>query len=365
MNSLLILMIILTNTFIKKDNSTNGNFYRAHEKFVADESIYKKNVSSEILMPHGDIVALDICNNINNLAQPRKQLFITDKYGYRNDKFNIENAEIILVGDSFIAGSSNTQENIPANILSKLISKKVYSLTSISGPDYYDYHIQKNLDKINKNSIVLLFYFEGNDFNYKFEQKKGLKYLNGVPIPYIKYLLGFGYERLEKNKDKIFIKFLKKIYQKNYLYKNIRPKSQRFTKKIIRKWTNSCPVEYHKIKNNNVGFYYKNINNFKNVSTHIIKNEKVLKMIKKVYFIPTKFSVYQTFITKEKNLKDEFEYLKFKYNELGIEVVDLTQILTSSANINLTNNSFIYWQDDTHWNKFGIYAAMKYISENL
>ena len=81
MNSLLILMIILTNTFIKKDNSTNGNFYRAHEKFVADESIYKKNVSSEILMPHGDIVALDICNNINNLAQPRKQLFITDKYG--------------------------------------------------------------------------------------------------------------------------------------------------------------------------------------------------------------------------------------------------------------------------------------------
>jgi hypothetical protein len=88
-------------------------------------------------------------------------------------------------------------------------------------------------------------------------------------------------------------------------------------------------------------------------------------MIKKVYFIPTKFSVYQTFITKEKNLKDEFEYLKFKYNELGIEVVDLTQILTSSANINLTNNSFIYWQDDTHWNKFGIYAAIKYFSENL
>ena len=94
-------------------------------------------------------------------------------------------------------------------------------------------------------------------------------------------------------------------------------------------------------------------------------NEKILSKLKKVYFIPTKYTVYKKYIGQGKIHKDDYNYLKLKYNELGIEVEDLTDILVSSAENNLKNNKLIYWPDDTHWNKIGIYAAMKYIFENL
>ena len=364
-NTLLIVVLIFLNLFLNNNYNENKNFYRAHEKFSSDKFIYKKNITSEMLMPHGDIIALEYCNKAKNLAQPRTQIFITDEYGFRNDKYNLNNSNIILVGDSYIAGSGNSQEYIPANILSELTNKKVYSITSISGPNYYEYHIKQNLDKLNKDSVILLFYFEGNDFDYKFKKKRSLKYFNNIPVPYFKYKLGFGYEKLERYKDIIFIKTFEKIYQKNYFYKNIRPKSQRLVKKLVAKWTNTCPIRYYEINDEKVGFFYKPIVNFSEISTHIIKDEKILDKMKKVYFIPTKYSVYQTILKNNKKPKHEYIYLKKKYNKLGVEVVDLTDILISSAITNLKYNRLIYWKDDTHWNYLGIFAAMEYISNNL
>ena len=364
-NLLVLIMSIFSNFFLIKNYEKNENFYRAHEKFATDKLNYKKNIKSNMVMPHGDIIAVDYCNKIENLAKPRRQNFITDQNGFRNDKFNINDAEIILVGDSFIAGSSNTQEDIPANIFNKLNKKKVYAITSISGPEYYEYHIKNHLDKLSKNSVILLFYFAGNDFNYEYKNNKNFIYFNDVQIPYLKYKLRFGYERLERNKDKIFIKIFDKIYTKNYFYKKIRPKSQTLTKKILAKWTNTCPVEYHKLKDDIVGFHYKPIKNYTNVSTHIITDEKILSKLKKVYFIPTKYTVYKKYIHQGKIDKTDYNHLKIKYNELGIEVEDLTDILVSAAENDLKNNKLIYWRDDTHWNKNGIYSAMKYIFENL
>ena len=48
------------------------------------------------------------------------QEFITDSYGIRNNKSKIKDAEIILVGDSFITANGNTQNHIPANVLSEI-----------------------------------------------------------------------------------------------------------------------------------------------------------------------------------------------------------------------------------------------------
>ena len=53
-------------------------------------------------MRFGDIYALD--GGLNNkrelIKENRVQKFITDKYGLRNDKYDIEEADILLVGDS-------------------------------------------------------------------------------------------------------------------------------------------------------------------------------------------------------------------------------------------------------------------------
>ena len=123
-NFLLLILTIPLNILLIKGLKEKDIFYRAHEKFIDEKGIYKKNISSEMMMPHGDIVAADHCVKHNNIIEPRIQKFITDKNGFRNDITDIEDAEIILVGDSFIVGSSNTQEDTPANILNKLTKKK-------------------------------------------------------------------------------------------------------------------------------------------------------------------------------------------------------------------------------------------------
>lgn len=365
LNLLLVISTILLNILMIKNLKDDDLFYRAHEKFISKDAIYQKNIFSEMLMPHGDIIPNSTCQIDKSIIEPRKQKFITDKNGFRNDKVEIEDAEIILVGDSFIAGTSNSQENIPANILGKITKKKVYAITAIEGPEYYEMHIEKNMDKLNKKAQILLFYFAGNDFNYRFKQNKKFIYHDGEPIPYLKYKIRFGYQRLERNKDKIFIKVLPNIYKNNFFYKKIRPKSQKFTKKILAKWTKNCSVKYNEINNIKIGFFYNSPKNFNSVSTHIITNQKILNKIKKIYYIPTKLQVYSKFINKEQINKDDYKYLKSRYEKLGIIVEDLTSILILSAQENLKQNKFIFWKDDTHWNELGIKAAMKYISNNI
>ena len=364
-NFLLIILTISLNTFMIKNLKDEDLFYRAHEKFVDKDAIYQKNISSEMLMPYGDIIPNATCGIEESIIEPRTQKFITDKNGFRNDKVEIEDAEIVLVGDSFIAGSSNSQENIPANILGKLSGKKVSAITVIEGPDYYKMHMEKNLNKLGKDTQILLFYFAGNDFNYQLKKDKNYIYHDGVPIPYLKYKIRFGYQRLERNKDKVFIKILSNIYEKNFFYKKIRPKSQRLTKEILSRWTKTCSVEYHKINNTKIGFYYNSPKNFTNVSTKIITNQKILNKIKKIYYIPTKIQIYSKYISNERINKADYEYLKLNYEKLGIEVEDLTNILILSAEKHLKQNKFIYWKDDTHWNELGIISAMKYISNDI
>ena len=361
----LFLILVSANLLFIKKLQDKEIFYRAHEKFSDKDFIYKKNINYEMTMPHGDIPALDFCNDSISINEVRTQKFITDKNGYRNDFYNLESADIVLIGDSFIAGSSSSQEDTPANILMNLTNKKVYSLASISDPESYEFHIKKNLKHMDKNIKLLIFYFAGNDFEYHFENNNKYLNYNGIQIPYLKYKIRFGYERLERNKDKLFIEKLSTLYKNNFFYKKIRPKSQRAYKKILSKWTNACLVEIQNIKNFDIGFYYKEIKNYKNVSTHIITDQEILKKIYKVYYIPTKYIIYKKYFNKEETKKNDLVYLKENYKKLGIQVEDLTPILQQAADDNLKNDKFIYWRDDTHWNKLGIITAMKFIENDL
>jgi hypothetical protein len=364
-NFLLITLTFSFNILLIKNLKEEDLFYRAHEKFIDKDAIYRKNISSVMTMPYGDIIPNAICKIERDIIEPRVQKFITDKYGFRNDKVNIEDADIILVGDSFVAGSSNSQEDIPSNIFSNFSEKKISAITVIQGPDYYNMHLERNLKNFSKHAEILLFYFAGNDFHYEFKKNKKFIFYQGIPIPYLKYKIRFGYERLERNKDKFFMKIFSKLYNKNFFYKKIRPKSQRLTKSMLANWTKTCPVEYHYINKIKVGFYYKPPTNFISVRTHIITNDEILKKIKKIYYIPTKFQVYSKHINNEEIKNDDYKYLKLNYEKLGIEVEDLTDILVKSADINLKNNKLIYWKDDTHWNKIGITTVIKHIAKQF
>ena len=78
-----------------------------------------------------------------------------------------------------------------------------------------------------------------------------------------------------------------------------------------------------------------------------------------------KFQIYSKYINNNKIKKNDYEYLKSNYEKFGIEVEDLTDVLVNSADNYLKKDKFIYWKDDTHWNKLGIISAMRYIAKEI
>jgi len=203
-------MIFIINVSFGK-NEKHGYFYRAHEKYKTKKARYQKNISDTIFMPYGDIYALDTRSDKKKdlIKEPRKQKFITDIYGIRNNLTKIEDAEIILVGDSFITANGTTQKYIPANILSEISGKKVASL-SYGGlnPAEYQMIINKYINIIKEDAKIFVFYFEGNDF-IKIDKPKinSSKYIywRGYEIPRFSGNIRFTYEKLEKKKDEFLL----------------------------------------------------------------------------------------------------------------------------------------------------------------
>ena len=201
-------------------NEKYGYFFRGHEKYTTKNKNYQKNVNDIIFMPHGDIYYKDGGLNKKRelIKEPRKQIFITDSHGYRND-IKIEDAKIILVGDSFISGTGTSHPHIPSSTLNKILNIEVASL-SFSGLDPIDYEkiIKKYLPIIKKDAKIYVFYFEGNDFRVKNNKindnnKNQIKSQEFQYLSIVKYKIRSGYERLERNKDKFLLKILP---DKNY-----------------------------------------------------------------------------------------------------------------------------------------------------
>ena len=146
-------------SFIFK-HENKRHYYRGHEKFYENRISYKKNINETIIMEHGELPVLDVCNNFKSQikTQKRKQVFITDDYGYRNSKINLKNADLIVVGDSLISGGSASDEDILSFQLNKFSKYKTVNL-AMGGIDPKDYEVilQKHLPLIKNESKY--FYF--------------------------------------------------------------------------------------------------------------------------------------------------------------------------------------------------------------
>ena len=361
-NVVLVLSLLLISALFKNEDSKN--FYRGHEKFYKKTS-YKKNINEIINIPHGDLIAVDACNyNTKELVEKRQQIFITDNYGFRNSKTKIEKTDLILIGDSLVAGSGLSDEYILSNQINDNSNIKTANIAlGGAGPSEYETMLIKYLNIINKKSKIFLFYFEGNDFEISNPDKIPKNSYKNMKIENYKYKIRFGYERLERNKDKLFIRNLN---YENFFYKKIRPKSQRFLKKIMLKWTDSCEVQYDLVDEKLTGFLWLNRNEEYKYKTYILENTEVLKRISKVFFIPTKASVYKEYTENIINFEtNKFLFLKKSYDKKNIEVIDLTLPLKLNIKKYLQNGEFLYFRDDTHLNKNGIEVITNYILRNI
>jgi len=115
-----------------------------------------------------------------------------------------------------------------------------------------------------------------------------------------------------------------------------------------------------------MGFYksYIDVTKSERSQTYIFKDKNIIKRIKAVFFIPTKWRVYSNFVNgggggENKLSNTSFNLLKSEYLALGIPVYDLTNALEIKAQKLLPINKYVFWRDDTHWNSLGVEAAME------
>jgi hypothetical protein len=369
-NSSIIIITVFIN-FGFGANEKYSHFYRAHEKHTTKQKTYKRNINDTIYMPFGDIYVMDagLDKRREKIKEPRKQIFITDNYGQRNNITDIKEADIIIVGDSFIVGTGVSQEYIPANALSKFSGKKVASL-AYGGlePNHYEELVNEYLKIIKPTAQIYVFYYDGNDFNSEINNKNveifdksKFFYWRGNKIPVISGKIRFAYERLERAKDKFLLKVMS---DKNFILRVVRAKSHILIRQFFSKLHNTnSPIKYFTINKQLNGFFFIEPNQFSNNQTsYIFKNKKVLKRINGIFFIPSKARVYSSKIGINILKNYKIEFLEKNYSKNNIPVHDLTNVMTLKASQYLDDDKFLFYKDDTHWNPHGISEAMNFVN---
>ncbi len=110
----LALSTLLFSLFLKISEINKSIYYRPHEMFsYFDNNLkrgrYEKNIHFEMKMPHGDLKALAVYEDV--APETRNVIFRTDSIGFRNST-DYHGQKYLLVGDSFVAGSGTTQDEI-------------------------------------------------------------------------------------------------------------------------------------------------------------------------------------------------------------------------------------------------------------
>jgi alginate O-acetyltransferase complex protein AlgJ len=100
----------------------------------------------------GMIATGDLCHH-TIFSIRKKEFWITDKLGFRNNEF-VEKADILIIGDSFMAGSTLTQDDLLSNKLINLTQNKykVYCMAP-SSFTRFDYYF--NLGFIKKPKLII------------------------------------------------------------------------------------------------------------------------------------------------------------------------------------------------------------------
>ena len=342
---LISILIIFFIVFIPNGKDSEY-YYRPHEKFSRDKS-YETNVNYEMSASHGDLYQMAIMANtdIKDLNEKKKIRFITDKYGYRNNQISIEDSEIILVGDSFIVGNGNTQNDIPAEQLSRLSGLKIASIAYPGSPELYEDLISNLIHKDKIKKKYLIFYFEGNDFTENKTNKTN--FYN---------LIRKEYFSLEIKKDKI----LNNLYKnKKSILRKIRKNSHFINKKFLY-IDGISNVKIKKIGKKNL-IFLKEYSSRKN-ETHIIKDKIILSNVIGIFFVPTKARTYSRYLNQKLD-NNNFEYLRNEYGRFKIPVINLSETFIQNASKYLAQDKYLYWRDDTHWNSIGIKIAMKCVND--
>jgi hypothetical protein len=160
----LVVITVVYGLALKITGLEDSIYFRPDEKYARYDYTnnhrgYQANVHLDTKMPHGDLRAM----TTEDIAEPRYMRFDTDSQGFRNER-DYHGQRYVLVGDSFVAGNSNSQPDLLYAQLLAQYGLDTYSLAYQGNLADYASYIHSFQRRDGNNFRVLLFMFEGNDF---------------------------------------------------------------------------------------------------------------------------------------------------------------------------------------------------------
>jgi len=282
------------------------------------------------------------------LAVKKNVAWETDKYGYRKRNENITRYDIVIIGDSDIAGSGLTQSDMFSEQLEKRLDAKVYPLA----PADINTFLSSSKFKNNPPKVVILESIERSLPSLPSIQRnlnhpsKSLK-TNHVQEKHSKKnaSLAILCDRLSKQ---IMARYLLKIIPRTFekITNALKKLSAALSVGTIGKsQTRMLCLDN---KNNNIS-----LEKQEKIIERIIAYEEILSAhgIHFIFFpIPDKKTIYW----KELSLSEKPTFLKQITNKLrkaGIEILDVEDTFKKAA---ANNDALLYHLDDSHWNPNGV-----------
>jgi hypothetical protein len=258
----------------------------------------------------------DLCHHTQNEVI-KYENWNTDKLGYRNDKF-IKKADVLFLGDSFIAGSGLSQDS---TITSQLRQKENVLVYNMAPSNFNEFISLINLGIIDKPNLIV----------YGIVEKS-------IPAPLS--LTSFKYDESNANVTSILKDRITRLYLIKYLKSRISKQKGIGIrgKESEMYFLNGKDQYYHYDKINEIA---ETIIQYKNYCDSIGVNFIFLPLPNKetVYYKNVPINNQPNYITK----LDSILYKK------GVITINTQKILNAEV-----NNKLLYHIDDTHWNSNGV-----------
>jgi len=275
-------------------------------------------------------------------------IWIIDQYGYRKAKVPVKRFPIIIVGDSNIAGSGLTQNDMLSEVLEKRLHESVYPLAPESLKEVFEHGLLKQVPP----DIIILQSIERSILtcNYKIPKDKDF----GISTPWddsiLKIQLNRRIQSIAITLDRIF-----KANMINYLRARINSPATPGIKDFDEA---QCPPLFLQgvVANDDIPIEKLN------AVTYAIKKYSDFFTGKGIRFIflpiPNKENIYYKYLGTKKPvfLKNLIRKLK----ELNVEVVDTQK---AYDNVSESASTSLYPDDDSHWNAEGAKVAADLLEE--
>lgn len=318
-------------------------YYRPDEKYlrfdyVDNHRIYKPNVHVEMTMPHGDLRAMTAAD----IAEPHPLVFQTDRDGFRNSR-DYHGQRWLLVGDSFVTGHSNSQEDLLVSQLERDYAIDAYSLGNTGNLADYAAYLRGFERRYGPNHRALVFLFEGNDFD----------------------------ESRARNPSAL-ARYGRRYYS---LFSDFN--TYRVTMSLWKRATRSHAIqagsalELAELAGRPAAFYKPYTEVTRRARLTEVENFEptlagIAPQIERVYFVPTSYRVYHRQLKPGETLPNaQWDYLAGLCSKYRLHCTNLTEPLVRESQALLRQGKLIWWRDDTHWNRAGIAVAARVVAADL